>query len=219
MQNPSGRRRKTASGVRRGTAAAQAAAKGFAEQRLSPFFLWTLMIVFRCFCVAMPARLFSADEREGARLIPGKDGLMTTFRKGDLLEAPGIRIVTASSTLSQDDTLVMGLGAAYAMKCKFPRAPKLFGAMIKEYCGDCGVYGLQLFGSLGVLQTKCHYNDKVDAALITYGLSILQAVAQGQQAITFNLTHPGMAYGKTTLPVVERFINDMPANVVVWEKA
>ena len=144
---------------------------------------------------------------------------MTTFRKGDMFEAAGISIVTASSTLSQDSTLVMGLGAAYAMKCKFPRAPKIFGAMIKEYCGDGGVYGLLLFGSVGVLQTKCHYNDKVDGALITYGLNILQVIAQGQQGITFNLTHPGMAYGKATLPEVETFINALPANVVVWEKA
>lgn len=144
---------------------------------------------------------------------------MTTFRKGDLFEAEGISIVTASSTLSQDSTLVMGLGAAYAMKCKHPRAPKIFGAMIKEYCGDCGVYGLLLFGRVGVLQTKCHYNGKVDAGLITYGLSILRVIAQGQRGITFNLTHPGMAYGKATIPEVETLINDMPANVVVWEKA
>lgn len=143
---------------------------------------------------------------------------MPTYRKGDIFGAEGISIVTASASLSQDNTLVMGLGAAYAMKRKFPRAPKIFGAMIKEYCGDGGVYGLLLFGRAGVLQTKRHYNDKVDAALILYGLSILQAIAQGQWTMTYNITHPGMVYGKTTLLEVDKFINTMPDNVVVWEK-
>jgi len=61
--------------------------------------------------------------------------------------------------------------------------------------------------------------QSVITTLITYGLNILQAIAQGQQKMTFNLTHPGMAYGRVTLPEVETLIHTLPANVVVWERA
>jgi hypothetical protein len=135
-----------------------------------------------------------------------------------MFEATGIHIVTASSSLSQDGTLVMGLGAAYAMKLKYPRASKVFGAMIKEYCGNAGVYGFLLFGSVGVLQTKMHYNDKIDPKLIHYGLNILTAIAHGQPKLNFNLTHPGVGYGKAKISEVAKAIEALPNNVVIWEK-
>lgn len=143
---------------------------------------------------------------------------MPQFRKGDIFDSEGIHIVTASSSLSQDGTLVMGLGAAYAMKCRHPRAPKMFGAMINGYCGDCGDYGLLLFGSVGVLQTKRHYNDKVDPSLILFGLRILKVVAEGQPKITFNITYPGMGFGKSRIPEVDKILGELPGNVLIWEK-
>jgi len=143
---------------------------------------------------------------------------MPTYRTGDMFDAPGIHIVTASASISQDDTLVMGLGAAYAMKRKHPQAPKLFGAMVREYCGEGGVFGFLFFGSIGILQTRLHYNGKSDAALITYGLNILRVIAEGQPGIVFNLTHPGVVFGKTKVPEVEAVLDTLPANVVVWER-
>jgi|GEM_PF-1581878 len=147
-----------------------------------------------------------------------KELVMPQFKQGDLFEAPGVHIVTASSCISQDNSLVMGLGACYAMKCRYPDAPKLFGAMISNYCGHLGVYGLLLHGKMGVLQSKRHFNDRIDVQLILYGLKILAAVAGGQPAMIYNLVHPGMGYDRSMIPEIEALLQHLPANVHIWIK-
>ncbi len=143
---------------------------------------------------------------------------MPQFRKGDLFEAPGVHIVTASSYISQDNTLVMGLGAAYAMKCRHPETPRLFGTMIKDYCGHLGTYGLLLCGSKGILQYKCHYNDKLDAGIISYGLTVLSAIARGQQSLIFNITYPGLGFDKAGIPEVNSLLEKLPSNIHIWQR-
>ncbi len=143
---------------------------------------------------------------------------MPQIKKGDLFEAAGVHIVTASSFLSQDNTLVMGLGAAYAMKLRHPDTPKIFGAMVGEYCGHLGTYGLLLYGTKGILQYKCHYNERLDPNLISYGLSILYAIAEGRPDLVYNLSHPGLGYDKTGIPEVESLLEHLPDNVHVWQR-
>jgi len=143
---------------------------------------------------------------------------MPQYKKGDLFKAPGVHIVTASSYLSQTSSLVMGLGAAYSMKLCYPDMPGIFGAMIKEYCGHLGTYGLLLHGTKGILQYKLHYRERPDAALICYGLKILSAVAEGRPTVVYNMNHPGLGYDKTGIPEVELLIEHLPANVHIWER-
>ncbi len=135
-----------------------------------------------------------------------------------MFDAPGVHIVAASSSLSQDGTLIMGLGAAYAMKRKYHIAPKLFGEMIKNYCGHLGSYGLLLYGGMGILQTRSHYNDKIDVNLVKYGLRILHTIAEGNPTIMYNLTHPGLGYDGSKLPNIEKALAGLPDNLFIWER-
>lgn len=143
---------------------------------------------------------------------------MPTFNKGDLFEAPGIHIVGASSSISQDDTLVMGIGAPYAMKRRYPEAPKIFGSMIKDYCGNKGVFGLLLYGRIGILQSRLHFNDKINLPLLIYGVKILGTVAEGRQSMVYNLTHPGLGYDKSINPEIESLLAGLPENVHIWQR-
>ncbi len=143
---------------------------------------------------------------------------MPHYKKGELFDAPGVHIVTASSFLSQDDTLVMGLGAAYAMKCRYPDAPRIFGTMLRQYCGHLGTYGLLIYGNIGILQYKCHFNDRIDSGLISYGLKILAAAAEGQRALIFNITHPGLGYDKTGIPAIDFHLSTLPPNIHIWQR-
>lgn len=143
---------------------------------------------------------------------------MPRYKKGDLFEAPGVHIVTCNSFISQDSTLVMGLGAAYALKRKYPDAPRTFGTMIKGYCGHLGTYGLLLYGTMGILQGRYHYKDRLDARLIIYGLKVLSAIAEGRPAMVYNLTHPGMGYDKSIMPEIETVLEKLPDNVHIWQK-
>lgn len=147
-----------------------------------------------------------------------KGRMMPEYRKGDMFDAPGVHIVAASSSLSQDVTLIMGLGAAYAMKRRYQRAPKLFGEMIHDYCGHQGSYGLLLYGGMGILQTRVHYNDKIDLNLVKYGLKILRTIAEGNPTLLYNLTHPGLGYDRSKLPGIEKVLEGLPNNVIIWER-
>ena len=53
---------------------------------------------------------------------------MPQYKKGELFDAPGTHIVTSSSFISSDGTLVMSMGAGLAMKVRHPEIPKIFGA-------------------------------------------------------------------------------------------
>ncbi len=143
---------------------------------------------------------------------------MSQVKQGDLFEAPGVHIVTASSCISQDNTLVMGLGACYAMKCRHADTPKQFGMMISSYCGHLGVYGLLLHGKRGILQSRRHFNDRIDVPLILYGLKILAAVAEGQPTMAFNLIHPGMGYDRSMNPEIETMLRNLPDNIHIWTR-
>ena len=67
-----------------------------------------------------------------------------------MFDSPGVHIVTASSFISNDGTLVMSMGVGLSLKTRYPDMPKVFGAIIREYCGHQGRYGLILFGNKGI---------------------------------------------------------------------
>jgi len=143
---------------------------------------------------------------------------MAQYKKGDMFDAPGVHIVTANSCISSDGTLVMGLGAALAFKKKYPEASKLFGCMVKEYCGHLGRYGLLLYGNKGILQTRQDMQGKMDTELIKYGLNILRAVAAGNPGTTYHLIHPGLSLNKMSLPEIDAVLDELPENVWIWQK-
>jgi hypothetical protein len=57
---------------------------------------------------------------------------MPTYEKGEMFDSPGVHVVTASSFISNDGTLVMNMGAGLSLKTRYPDMPKVFGAIIRE---------------------------------------------------------------------------------------
>ncbi len=144
---------------------------------------------------------------------------MPQYRKGDMFDASGVHVVTGNACLSKDGTLVMGLGAALAFKKKYPDAPKIFGTMVREYCGHLGRYGLLLNGNKGILQTRQEMHGRIDPDLIKYGLSILRAVAEGKREKTFHLIYPGMSLNRMSLPEIDRVMKELPDNICIWQRS
>jgi hypothetical protein len=143
---------------------------------------------------------------------------MPTYRTGEMFDEAGIHIVTSNSFISADGTLVMNLGAGLAMKMRHPEVPKIFGMMIKGYCGHLGKYGLLLCGSKGIIQTRRDVQGKMDPELIKYGLKILYAVAEGNPTVTFHLSHPGVSLNKLSITEIDKLLKLLPPNVHVWDK-
>lgn len=93
---------------------------------------------------------------------------MPTYEEGEMFDSPGVHIVTASSFISNDGTLVMSMGVGLSLKTRYPDMPKVFGAIIKEYCGHQGRYGLIQFGNKGILQTRYDRGGRMEPDLIKY---------------------------------------------------
>jgi hypothetical protein len=144
---------------------------------------------------------------------------MPTYEKGEMFDSPGVHIVTASSFISNDGTLVMSMGAGLSLKTRYPDMPKVFGAMIREYCGHQGRYGLILFGNKGILQTRHDMGGRMEPDLIKYGLKILYSVAEGNPAMIYHLNHPGVSLNNISIPEIDKLLDSLPENVWVWQKA
>lgn len=143
---------------------------------------------------------------------------MPLYKRGEMFDAPGVHIVTANSFISGDGTLVMNMGAGLSLKSRYPELPKVLGAMVKEYCGHLGTYGLLLYGSKGILQTRRDLGGKMDPELITYGLKVLFSIAEGNPGVTYHLNHPGVSLNKMSIPEIDKLLRSLPENVWVWEK-
>jgi hypothetical protein len=144
---------------------------------------------------------------------------MPKFMKGEMFDSPGVHIVTASSFISEEGTLVMSMGAGLSLKSRHPDLPKIFGSIIRDYCGHQGRYGLLLYGRNGILQTRTDMGGRMDPELIKYGLKVLFSVAEGNPGLTYHVNHPGVSLNKMTIPEVDKVLNSLPANVWVWQKA
>jgi hypothetical protein len=143
---------------------------------------------------------------------------MPLYKKGEMFDVSGVHIVTANSFISGDGTLVMAMGAGLSLKSRFPDLPKVLGALVKEYCGHLGKYGLLLYGNKGILQTRRNLTGKMDPELITYGLKILFSIAEDNPGITYHLNHPGVSLNKMSISDIDQLLGSLPENVWIWQK-
>jgi hypothetical protein len=143
---------------------------------------------------------------------------MAQYKTGEMFDHPGIHIVTGNSFISEDGSLVMSMGAGLALKNRYPDLPKVFGTMLKGFCGHLGKYGLLLFGGNGILQTRRDIHGTMEPDLIKYGLKILFSVAAGSPDLIFHLAHPGLSLHKISIPEIDKLLNSLPENVWIWTK-
>jgi hypothetical protein len=143
---------------------------------------------------------------------------MPKHMAGEMFDHPGIHIVTSNSYISDDGTLVMSMGAGLALKTRYPDLPKIFGTMVKGFCGHLGSYGLILYGGNGIIQTRRDIQGKMEPDLIKYGLKILYCVAGGSPSQIFHLAHPGLSLHDMSMPEIDRILEGLPGNVWIWKK-
>ncbi len=143
---------------------------------------------------------------------------MPSYKTGEMFDSPGVHIVTSNSFISGDGTIVMSMGAALAMKMRYPELPRIFGVMVKDYCGHLGKYGLLLYGSKGILQTRYDIAGKMETDLIRYGLKILFSIAVDNPGVTYHLNHPGVSLHKMSISEIDKLLKSLPANVWIWTK-
>jgi hypothetical protein len=143
---------------------------------------------------------------------------MPIFKKGQMLNAPGIKIVTANSfIITRQEKLLMERGTALELRQMVPNIEFVFGKMIIETCGHLGVYGLLMNGKYGAAQIKYDFRDNADLGLIAVSMGILadKAKANGH---TYNINYPGIGHGGLSKAEVNPLLEILPDNVHVWER-
>ena len=141
---------------------------------------------------------------------------MAQFKVGNMLDAPGIKIVTACSYLTVEHTLFMGKRLARELKVKIPGIDGIFGRMVIDNGGHLGRYGLMIYERWGVLQVRRHYDERADLALITFGLERLKSFAE-ETGYIFNVEYPGIGEGELIKEEIGPILKGLPDNVYIWE--
>jgi hypothetical protein len=142
---------------------------------------------------------------------------MPRFKTGNLFKVPGLKVVTANSSLTKDGRLVMGRGAAGDLKLKVPGIDKIFGKMIQETCGHLGLYGLLMCGIYGAVQVTYDFRDKADLDLIAFSMAFLADEAETNRYIC-HINYPGIGNGRLSKEEVKPLLDILPDNVYVWER-
>lgn len=142
--------------------------------------------------------------------------------EGDMLAQPcDVLLFTANAAVTHMGKLVMGRGAALAVRDRYPDVDRVLGGWIQRR-GD--PYGIAWFSPLvgaltiGAFQVKHHWQDAADLRLIASSADILWRLAlQHWQRKKISLNFPGIGNGRLrrsdVLPLLER----LPDNVSVWE--
>jgi hypothetical protein len=149
---------------------------------------------------------------------------MAEFRNGDMWSAypeADLFLITTNSTIT-NGALVMGQGIARQARDHFPGLDKALGRHILNTCGSLGQYGLLVSSrwptaKLGAFQVKTHYDKPASLALIQHSTAALCAWCAAHPTALVCLNFPGIGNGRLLREQVLPIIEQLPANVTIWE--
>jgi len=146
----------------------------------------------------------------------------------DHLDEAKVVVVTTNSTINQRGELVMGRGAALAMKKAFPGIASEFGARVKSFKKWAATEDYLFLNHLretkilGILQVKRHFKDTADFELIRQSLDMFRHYARGMKGACPDcrifLNFPGIGAGKLAdrYDDILKLLKRLPDNVHVW---
>lgn len=151
---------------------------------------------------------------------------MPQYKSGNIWNEygkPNSTILVTTCGVILNGKLVMGAGAALDAKLREPELPSNFGTLIMRYAdvsNNIGNYGLLYHPDrrINAFQTKYHYKHDSSIELITMAAEKLKFVAEHEPEKTFNLTFPGIGFGRLNPESVKPLLAGLPDNVIIWSK-
>lgn len=139
------------------------------------------------------------------------------LNNGSISYSNTIFLFTGNSYITRDGNLVMGRGAALAVKNAFPALPEIFGAHIRAEGKSSSIplvkgfphYGLCILPRvyLGVFQVKYHFMSDADLNLIAYSTYLLTEYLKANPTKKVIMNFPGIGYGRRhsndVLPIIQ----------------
>jgi hypothetical protein len=117
------------------------------------------------------------------------------------------RLFTGNAYVNVKGELVMGRGAALAVKTLYPEVARQFGQQME------GCYGIRWAvaktgETIGVFQVKYGYKDKADLGLITNSARELHVLTFDSPDHEYHMNFPGIGWGgllyEDVLPIMKR---------------
>lgn len=146
---------------------------------------------------------------------------MITINK--LLEYPKdipekhVYLFTANHTIKSNGELVMGAGAAKAVKNRYHHSPAAFGALVKGTPqAPVHVYK-EGNGLLASFQTKEHWSKPSTLELVTASTKRLYAFAELAPDWVFHMNYPAIGYGGLSFEEVNPILEILPDNVILYK--
>ena len=140
---------------------------------------------------------------------------------GDMLLNPFDVLFFTANNVVNNGKLVMGAGAARAVKDKWPTTPTLLGQkiLLKQRSGFFGiVYCQQHNGIIGAFQSKYHWKNPSSLDLIKSSCEQLSNFAILNISKRISLNFPGIGFGGLKRTDVLPLLEILPDNVTVWER-
>ena len=130
---------------------------------------------------------------------------------------PDVYGFTSNSVVKSNGELVMGAGAALALKKAHPNVPKLIGKALNHKKTVCDFIQIKEGLIVFWFQTKNHYNEPSNIKLISKATERLKKVAEDNPNIVFHLNAPGIGLGGLKWEDVLPIIEILPDNVRIYK--
>ena len=128
-----------------------------------------------------------------------------------VVNLPVMYVVTTNAFIKGSGELVMGRGAAFQVKTKFPHLPKECGVAINQLGSYPVSYGFLEIRSpyrigkagFGIFQVKNNYSDDANINIIVKACLALKKWMDSNPAVNVRMNYPGIGNGRLTRATVE----------------
>ena len=135
-----------------------------------------------------------------------------------LSQSPNVRIFTGNPVITKAGKVVMGAGAAKAVRDGYVGIDSEFAKQLRSRPNANLLYVDTPRGCIGWLKVKHHWKDNADLQLIYASLVELAATAKANKHVEFDVNMPGIGNGGLPVELVSGVLlsADLPNNVTVW---
>lgn len=126
---------------------------------------------------------------------------------------PDVYLFTANPIRNKQGALVMGRGAALAVKTSYPEVPYQIkaNAPVSWYCIDQSKRQW-----IGAFLVKSHWRKPAELPIIYRSVERLLSCAKQQSSYRFHVNAPGVGNGKLQWDDVEPLLASLPDNVIIY---
>jgi len=141
---------------------------------------------------------------------------MAVFNRGDMYAAIGTMMFSAGSNLAPGGELIMDKSIKDKINRASLRFDKLFGQIIRDTCGDNGLYGLIFHGQMGIFQAG-YKPQELDMSLFKFSMSKVSEKAKKNWHEIYNLDLSSIGNGNGEIRFLMPVLEMLPDNVRIWE--